>query len=91
MGKKCLFWQDRYFLPIFEQTKNIFLIRMIDKLVLQFETCPENRDLVKFLRFFDTQIDILSPINFLLCNYMFFMPINHIKKVSCKNIKIYSF
>ena len=30
---------------------------MIDKLVLQFETCPENRDLVKFLRFFDTQID----------------------------------
>ena len=27
---------------MFEQTKNIFLIRMIDKLVLQFEMCPEN-------------------------------------------------
>ena len=36
------FWQEMHFLPaIFEQTKKYFLIRMIDKLVLQFETCPE--------------------------------------------------
>ena len=53
---------------------------MIDKLVLQFETCPEQKTLkneekisclvtrkmkkARFWMFFDTQINILSPINF---------------------------
>ena len=51
----------------------------------------DNCDLVTFWRFFGTQISILSPIHVLLLNYMCFMLINHIKKVSCKNNEICSF
>ena len=34
---------------------------------------------------------VLSSINFILSNYMCFMPTHHMKKVSCTNIEICSF